>query len=122
MPCQVWAGRMVAALPLVMESAWMGSALDRIEGRKFCVVFMKVLDLATEKVQLQCLHGRASIEGRKVVVYGEGGASFTLPSTCLNKILPSDGSPMLKDAEYYCIVRLDDGIDLVSPRGEDFFQ
>ena len=41
--------------------------LNRLEGRKFCVVFVKLVDPATERVQLQCLRGRASVDVAKSV-------------------------------------------------------
>ena len=89
--------------------------LDYLEGRKMCVVFVKVLDAATEKVQLQCLRGRASVEpGRLHVVHAEGGM-FTVPSSALPNILPSDGTPLLQDAEYFVLVRTDDNIEFVPP-------
>lgn len=88
--------------------------LERLEGRKFCVVFVKVLDAATERVQLQCLRGRASVERGKVSVFDSNGSGFTLPSTAIKNILPSDGTPLLEDAEYFCLVRVDDNISLVS--------
>ena len=83
-----------------------------LEGRKFCIVFVKVIDLESEKVQLRCLRGRASVERGKVHVVAPRGSMFTVPQTALNTILPSDGSPILKDAEYYCLVKVDPNIEL----------
>jgi hypothetical protein len=98
----------------------MAVPLKRLEGRKFCVVFVKLLDAATERVQLQCLRGRASVDRGKVSVYNEHGAVFTLPSVSLKNIMPSDGSELLRDAEYFCFVRVDDSMELVSQDSELF--
>ena len=89
-------------------------SLDRIEGRKFCVVFVKVLDEATDKVQLQCLRGRASVDRGRVSVIGADGCRFTVPGTASMNILPSDGTPLLQDAEYFCFVKVDPSIALAS--------
>ena len=86
--------------------------LEKIEGKKFCVVFVKVIDKATERVQLQCLRGRANVERGRLSVVDEAGASFTVPGTAMQTILPSDGTEILQDAEYYCFVRVDDNISL----------
>lgn len=87
--------------------------LDYLEGRRFCVVFVKVLDIETEHVQLQCMRGRASVErGRLSVVTAEGGM-FTVPSSALPSVLPSDGTELLKDAEYFCLVKTDENIAFV---------
>ena len=89
--------------------------LEKVEGRKFCVVFVKVIDKAAGKVQLQCLRGRANVERGRLSVVNSSGASFTVPGTAMQTILPSDGTDILQDAEYYCMVRVDDNISL-SPK------
>lgn len=90
------------------------SSFDYLEGRKFCVVFVKVLDLLKERVQLRCLRGRANIENGKVTVATEKGTAFTVPHSALGTIAPNDGTALLKDAEYFCMVKVDDNIELVS--------
>ncbi|MBN2450958.1 MAG: hypothetical protein JXR77_11245 [Lentisphaeria bacterium] len=92
----------------------MTSRFDYLEGRKFCVVFVKVLDPVRERVQLQCFRGRASVEGGRVTVVDVNGGMFTIPGTAQNNILPSDGTAILKDADYYCLVRTDDTMELVT--------
>ena len=92
----------------------MPSQFDYLEGRRFCVVFVKVLDTVRERVTLQCFRGRASIERGRVIVVADHGGVFTIPGTAVNNILPSDGSRILKDAEYFCLVKTDENIDLVS--------
>ncbi len=84
-----------------------------LEGRKFCVVFVKILDGSEpkSKVQMQCLRGRASVERGRVSLVTAAGGQFTIPGTAMARILPSDGSELLKDAEFYVIVRTDPNID-----------
>ncbi len=88
--------------------------LGNIEGRKFCVVFVKTLEGITGKVQLQCLRGRASVDRGRVSVISDDGCTFTVPGTAVQNILPSDGTPLLKDAEYFCLVKVDPSIHLSS--------
>lgn len=88
--------------------------LNYLEGKKFCVVFVKVLDPVRERVQLQCFRGRANIERNKLQVVNESGVVFTVPSTALPTIMPSDGSKLLKDAEYFALVKTDENIELMS--------
>jgi len=89
--------------------------LGYLEGRRFCVVFVRVIDPETERVQLQCLRGRASIERGRLNVVNEVGGVFTVPSSALASVLPSDGSSLLKNAEYFCLVKTDENIAFVSP-------
>ncbi len=91
----------------------MPANFDYLEGRRFCVVFVKVLDVETERLQLQCMRGRASVERGRVSVVTAGGGMFTVPSSALPSVLPSDGSELLQDAEYFCLVRTDDNIAFV---------
>lgn len=98
----------------------MAVPLNRLEGRRFCVVFVKLVDPVTERVQLQCLRGRASIDRGKVSVYNEHGAVFTLPSVSLKNIMANDGTELLQDAEYFCFVRVDDSMQLVNKDSELF--
>lgn len=92
----------------------MASRFDYLEGCKFCVVFVKVLDPVKERVRLQCFRGRASVERGRVTVVDRNGGMFTLPSTAMTNILPNDGSRILQDAEYFCLVKTDQDIELVS--------
>ena len=94
--------------------------LREIEGRKFCVVFVKVVDEGTGRVQLQCLRGRANVEGQRVSLVDTHGGKFTIPSIAVANILPSDGTPLLKDAEYFCLVKVDPRIPL-TPNEEETF-
>ncbi|MBP1583991.1 MAG: hypothetical protein J6866_08550 [Victivallales bacterium] len=89
-----------------------GGPLDYLEGRKFCVVFVKILDLLKERVQLRCLRGRASIERGKLQVMAPTGNIFTVPSSAIPTIQPNDGTEILKDAEFYCLVKVDENVQL----------
>lgn len=89
-------------------------SLDRLEGRKFCVVFVKVINEDAGKVKLQALHGRASVENGKVSCITPEGASFTVPRSAHSNILPSDGTEMLKDAEYFVLVKTDKEIEFLN--------
>lgn len=92
--------------------------LDRLEGRKFCIVFVKVLDQASQRVQLRCLRGRASVEAGRVHVVAPSGNLFTVPGSAMPSILPTDGTALLEDAEYFCLVKVDENIELVTEGSE----
>lgn len=96
-----------------------GSAWDYLEGRRFCVVFVKVLDLLKERVQLRCLRGRASVDNGKVSVVAANSNVFTIPQSAMGSISPNDGTAILKDAEYFCLVKVDKNIELVSDDSSD---
>ena len=86
--------------------------LSYLEGRKFCVVFVKVLDAAAGKVQCRCLRGRAAFNQGHLDVMTERGAIFTVPASALATVAPNDGTKILGDCEYYCLVKVDPNIDL----------
>ena len=92
----------------------MAYAIDHLEGRKLCVVFVKVVDPTTERVQLQCFHGRGSVDRGRLNVIDANGTVFPVPSSATGNVLPSDGTRILRDAEYFVLVKADKGIDFVS--------
>ncbi len=89
------------------------SDLRYLEGRKFCVVFVQVLDEGHARVQLQCLRGRASIERGHLHVVTASGAMFAVPGSALPNIEANDGTKILKDAEYYVLVKADPNLKLM---------
>jgi hypothetical protein len=97
----------------------MSQSLAHLEGRRFCVVFVKVLDATDGKVQLRCLRGRADVRGGRLDVVTGGGAVFSVPSSAHGSIQANDGTVLLRDAEYFALVRMDDTMDFVSPDDVD---
>ncbi len=83
--------------------------LHYLEGKRFCIVFMNADD--AESVNLRTLHGRASITREGALQVEHAGGAFLAPSSCHPQILPSDGTELLQDAEYYVICRVS-GMDL----------
>lgn len=79
------------------------------------MVFVKVLNQDSGEVQLQTLHGRADVEAGKLAVAGSDGLRFTVPHTALPNILPNDGTDILKDCEYYVLVKVDRRVGLGKP-------
>ena len=67
---------------------------------------------------MRCLRSRASIEKGRINVVAPSGNLFTVPGTAMSSVLPSDGTALLKDAEYFCMVKVDDNIELVSEPGQ----
>ena len=89
------------------------SHLKHIEGARFCVVFVKVVDPEKERVRLQCLHGRASVDSQAVRVVTDEGQEFTLPTSALPSVMPSDGTAILKNADYFAMVKIDPNVEFL---------
>lgn len=86
--------------------------LNYLEGKKLCVVFVKVLDSSLGKVQCRALRGRASINQGHLDVMTAKGAIFTVPSSAYPTVAPNDGTKLLGDADYFCLVKVDPNIDI----------
>ena len=92
--------------------------LEYLEGRRFCVVFVKVLDHASGRVQCRCLRGRAHLEEGHLHLMSPQGSIFTVPASALPTVAPNDGTGLLKDAEFYCMVKVGDNIRLFDDPGD----
>lgn len=92
--------------------------LSPLDGRKVCVVFVKDVPGRADKAQIQCYHGRADISENKLAVIDSDGAKFVVPSSALNNILPSDGTALLRDAEYFVMVKLHPDIGFIGEETE----
>ncbi len=90
----------------------MASSLDYLEGKKLCVVFVKVLEPSTGRVQCRALRGRAAINQGHLDVMTAKGAIFTVPSSAYPTVAQNDGTKLLGDADYFCLVKVDPNIDL----------
>ena len=80
--------------------------LSYLNGKRFCVVRMRVLDPVKQKVKLTPLHGIARVLPDRLVLEQAYGEKFVVPDSALPSILPNDGTPLLKGAAYYVIVKL----------------
>lgn len=87
--------------------------LQYLEGKKFCVVFVKQADEndPASQISLKCLHGRANIDRHGKLNVEGPEFSFPVPATASKQIMPSDGTAMLKDAEYFVMCKVS-GMDL----------
>jgi len=92
----------------------MASPLQYLEGKKICVVFVQVLDESAGRVQLQCFRGRGDVERGRLNVVDINGTVFPVPSSAYGNVLPNDGTEILRDADYFVLVKADEGIQLVS--------
>ena len=92
----------------------MAERLDYLEARKFCVVFVKLVDVARNRVRMQCFRGRANVNRGQLTVIDKNGIVFPVPSSAIGNILRNDGTALLRDAEYFVLVRTDDKIDFIS--------
>ena len=94
-------------------------SLNHLEGRKFCVVLVKEVPDQTDRARVQCIHGRASVEDGKLNLVDPNGTKFPVPNSALNNIIENDGTDILKDAEYFVMVKLHKDLDFIDPR-KDF--
>ena len=81
-------------------------SLKHLDGSRFCMVCMTVLDLDAERVQLAPIYGTARVLPDRLLVEEDSGRAHAVPDSALAQILPSDGTEMLKDAAYYVIVKI----------------
>lgn len=99
----------------------MAVELNYLEGRRLCVVFCKLeeedekgkcTNMEDPKFQIKTMHGRANVLNNQYLecVTSEGG-NFKIPPSAYDKIFPSDGTDILKDAEYFVMVKVS-GMDL----------
>ena len=83
--------------------------LRYLEGRRFCAVLAKLSDEndPDSPVKMRCLHGRANIDREGwLSLESADGASFGIPRTAYPNILPADNTEMLRDAEYFVLVKV----------------
>lgn len=80
--------------------------LSYLDGVRFCLVHMMVLDQETQNVRLIPIHGIAKVLSDRLVVVEPSGTEHVVPDSALPSILPSDGTDILKDAEHYVIVKI----------------
>jgi len=80
--------------------------LAHLDGCRFCMVCMQVLDEATKNVRLTPIHGIAKVMPDRLLVVEPGGSEHVIPTSALPSILPSDGTPLLAEAEHYVIVKI----------------
>ena len=90
------------------------SPLSYLEGKRFCVVFVQVVEQATGRVRLHCFRGRVSIERGRLNVVDRHGTVFAVPSSAWGNVMANDGTKMLEDAEYFVLVKADENIDFVN--------
>ena len=84
-----------------MMHAW-----AHLNGTRFCLVHMMVLDEKTQQVKLTPIHGVAQVFDDRVVVVESSGGEHVVPDSALPSILPSDGTELLEDAAHYVIVKV----------------
>ena len=81
--------------------------LKYLDGKKFCVILLE--DPAVDnpdKLKMRPMLGRADFDKSGNLRLQHEGGAFTVPSSCYNSILQSDGTDILGDAEYYVICKL----------------
>lgn len=81
--------------------------LSHINGKSFCLVMMQVIDMVSEQVKLTPIYGTARVLADRMVVEEKSGSQHVIPDSALTAISLSDGNEILKDAEYYVIVKIE---------------
>ena len=84
--------------------------LRYIHGKKFCVVF--VSGDTMEDVKMRTLHGFANVDSQGLLTVEHDGGGFGVPPSCYKLVLPSDGTDILKDAEYFVFCKVSGFDDL----------
>ena len=79
-----------------------------LQGAAFCIVYMTVLDAEKQEVQLDPFHGTSRVLADRILVADDEGRTSVIPDCALGNIHPSDGNAVLKEADYYVIVKVQD--------------
>jgi len=87
-----------------------------LEGKSICAVFCKVVNpdapSDSEKFQIRCLHGRANTEGNYLTIESGNGNAFKVPPSAYHQVFPNDGTDILKDAEYFIMIKVSSNMNL----------
>ena len=93
----------------------MAQDISYLQGAKVCVVFCQLKEEPEDKsvepkegdFRIKCLHGNGSIiDGKYLKVEGPDGA-FSVPPSAYRNIHPNDGTDLLKDCDYFVMVKID---------------
>ncbi|OVE75379.1 hypothetical protein BVX97_04720 [bacterium E08(2017)] len=84
--------------------------LEGIGGKRFCLVYMELIDMEKEQVKLTPVYGTARLHSDKLLLVEKDGNELVVPESALASVYASDGSEILKDAEYYVVVKVGHGI------------
>lgn len=95
--------------------------LHYLVGKKMCIVFCKLVGEENLKkgeepkdgqFQISTLHGKAKLDDQGYLrVEDDNGDGFNVPQSAYKNIHPSDGTDILKDADYFVMVKVS-GMDL----------
>ena len=80
--------------------------LGHLDGARFCMVRMTVLDEKLQKASLLPIHGTAKVLPDRLLVVESSGTEHVVPDSAIPSILPSDGTEILKDADHFVIVKI----------------
>ena len=81
--------------------------LKYLQGKRFCVVLLEDAENPDPtKVKIRPMLGRANFDKNGHLKLEHSDGAFMVPSSCYTSILPSDGTDLLEDAEYYVICKL----------------
>ena len=80
--------------------------LSHLDGTRFCMVQMTVLDEVKQDVKLVPIHGTAKVFPDQLRLVEFSGHEHVVPDSAIPSILPSDGNALLKDADHYVIVKI----------------
>jgi hypothetical protein len=80
--------------------------IEYLDGVRFCLVMMQVLDATSQDVKLTPVYGQAKVLDDRLVLVEDSGQEHVVPESALGSVLPSDGNDILKDSEYYVIVKV----------------
>ncbi|NQZ56898.1 MAG: hypothetical protein HRT88_05430 [Lentisphaeraceae bacterium] len=98
----------------------MAQDINYLQGAKVCVVFCQLKEEPKDKsiepeegdFRIKCLHGNGLIyeDGQYLRVEGPDGA-FNVPPSAYKNIHPNDGTDLLKDCQYFVMVKIDSKMD-----------
>ena len=82
--------------------------IEQLKGKKICAVYCRQQDdnPNSDKMQISTLHGIAKIKNNGLYIDVGSGNPIPIPQTSYKNIFPNDGTQMLKDAQYFVMIKV----------------
>lgn len=85
---------------------YIANELAYLDGARFCLIYMQVLNRTKQELKLTPVHGTAKVQKDRLVIEEADGNQLVVPNSALPEIRPNDGEKMLGNASHYVIVKV----------------
>ena len=82
--------------------------INYLNNNKICVVYCRQEndDINSNKLEISTLHGIAKVLNNTLYVQVGSGNPIVMPKSAYRNIFPNDGTEMLKDADFFMLVKV----------------